>query len=193
MTQVFLNYRTTDEPVAVAMLDQVLSERFGEAAVFLASKSIPLGVDWEQEMFAAVEKSTALLAIVGRNWLDAKDGEGRRRLDDPGDFVRREIATALSLDKQVIPVLLGVERTILREADLPVDISELARRQSIKIAIHSAQPDVDKLVSKLRDQIPELREQKQAASQVSNTVNAGKITGTVVQAHTMNIRGGFHT
>ena len=191
MTQVFLNYRTTDEPVAVAMLDQVLSERFGEAAVFLASKSIPLGVDWEQEMFAAVEKSTALLALVGRNWLDAKDGEGRRRLDDPSDFVRREIATALSMGKQVIPVLLGVERKTLREADLPADITELTRRQSIKIAIHSAQPDIDQLVSKLRHQIPELRPPKQEASEVTNSVKARKITGTVVQAHTMHIGGDF--
>ncbi len=191
MTQVFLNYRTTDEPVAVAMLDQVLSERFGAEAVFLASKSIPLGVDWEREMFAAVEKSTALLALVGRNWLDAKDGEGRRRLEDPGDFVRREIATALNLGKQVIPVLLGVERKTLREANLPADISELTRRQSIKIAIHSAQPDIDQLVSKLRHQIPELRESKQGASEVRNSVRAGKVTGTVVQAHTMHIGGDF--
>ena len=191
MTQVFLNYRTADEPVAVAMLDQVLSERFGEAAVFLASKSIPLGVDWEREMFAAVEKSTALLALVGRNWLDAKDSAGRRRLDDPGDFVRREISTALSLGKQVIPVLLGVERKTLREADLPADISELTRRQGIKIAIHSAQPDIDQLVSKLRHQIPELREPKQQNAEVTNSVNAGKITGTVVQTHTMHIGGDF--
>lgn len=192
MTQVFLNYRTTDEPVAVAMLDQVLSERFGEAAVFLASKSIPLGVDWEREMFAAIEKSTALLVLVGRNWLDARDDEGRRRLDDPGDFVRREIVAALSLGKQVIPVLLGVERKTLRNAQLPADLGELTRRQSIKIEIHSAQPDIDQLVSKLRHQIPELREAKQAASEVSNSVRAGKITGTIVQAGTMHIGGDFN-
>ncbi len=191
MTQIFLNYRTTDEPVAVAMLDQVLSERFGSEAVFLASKSIPLGMDWEEEMFAAVEQSTAVLALVGRSWLDVKNADGRRALDDPGDFVRRELATAFRLCKQVIPVLLGVERQALREADLPPDIRELSRRQSMRIAIHSARPDVDQLVDKLRRQVPALRPPENTTSTVRNSVRAEKVSGSVVQSHHLGIGGDF--
>src|SRR6266508_2403693 len=119
--QVFLNYRSDDEPFGVSMLDQELSHRFSSAAVFLASKSIPLGSDWEQQMYQAVEQSVAMLVVIGRHWRNAKN---RRRLDDPADHVRREIRHALDQGKQVIPVRLAVPR--LSTKDLPDALSDLA-------------------------------------------------------------------
>ncbi|MFL6140472.1 MAG: toll/interleukin-1 receptor domain-containing protein [Labedaea sp.] len=153
MTQVFLNYRSDDDPFGVAMLDQALSERFGSDAVFVSSKSIPLGAHWEPMIFQAIAHSTALLAIIGRAWLD---GDGRRRLDDPADYVRREILHALSLRKQVIPVRLGTPR--LSISDLPPALAELAGCQDIEIRFRSHAIDVDRLAGALAEQIPELGE-----------------------------------
>jgi hypothetical protein len=154
VTQVFLNYRRADEPFGVAMLDRELSARFGSEAVFFASKSIQLGADWEEEMFAAVERSTALLAIMGRRWLDDADDAGRRRIDDEKDFVRREILLALELDKPVIPVRLGTPR--LSTSDLPPELRVLPDRQDIELQFRTAGPDIDRLETKLRRLIPEL-------------------------------------
>jgi hypothetical protein len=48
-----------------------------------------------------------LLALIGLKWLDARDENGtHRRLDDPDDFVRIEIVTALQRNIPVIPILL---------------------------------------------------------------------------------------
>lgn len=154
MTQVFLNYRRADEPFGVAMLDRELSARFGSEAVFFASKSIQLGSRWENEMFAAVEQSAALLAIMGRRWLDDVDDSGRRRIDDEKDFVRREILLALELDKPVIPVRLGTPR--LSSSDLPPELRELPDRQDIELQFRSAGPDIDRLETKLRRLVPGL-------------------------------------
>jgi TIR domain len=171
VTQIFLNYRASDEPFGVQMLDRELSEQFGSDVVFLASKSIDLGEDWEERMFAAVEESTAVLMVIGRNWLDAKDADGRRRIDDPGDFVRREIRTALRLNKQVIPVRLAVPR--LSAADLPTDLHDVLRCQDIEIRFRSARPDIELLVAKLRRQVPALRRSEPPpAAATKNVINA---------------------
>jgi hypothetical protein len=155
-TQVFLNYRVADEPFGAAMLDIALSERFGTAAVFLASKSIPLGSAWEEEMFAAVAASAAVLVVMGRNWLDACDKDGRRRIEDPADFVRREILLAMELGKNVIPVRLGVPR-LADAAPLPDELAGLRGRQDIEVRYRSAKIDMDRLADKLTSLIPELK------------------------------------
>jgi hypothetical protein len=155
VTQVFLNYRSADEPLGVGMLDQILSDKFGPSSVFFASKSIELGALWEPEMFTAVRESVAVLVIMGRFWLTATDEEGVRLLDKEEDFVRREILLAMAEGKPVIPVRLGVPN--LRAADLPDELASLAARQSISIQHRSTGPDIDRLVAKLREQIPELR------------------------------------
>jgi hypothetical protein len=151
---VFLNYRTEDEPYGVALLDRELSDRFGSDTVFLASKSIPLGMPWEQWIFQAVAGSAAMLAIIGSDWLDARTKKGRRRLDDPKDFVRREIVAALKLGKPVIPVRFGVPR--LDAADLPPKLKPLAGRQDVEIRFRSNKIDVDRLATELAKLIPEL-------------------------------------
>lgn len=153
MTQVFLNYRSDDEPYGVSLLDRELSERFGSAAVFLDSKSIPLGSYWEPELIRALARSDALLAIIGRAWLDAR-ANGRRRIDDPDDFVRREILTATNLRIPVIPVRLGVPR--LSKADLPPELAPLVDCQDIEIRIRDNGIDIDHLAARLVERIPAL-------------------------------------
>jgi hypothetical protein len=160
VTQVFLNYRHADEPFGVAMLDRELSARFGSETVFFASKSIELGARWEPEMFRALERSTALLVVMGRHWLTEKDDTGRRRLDNPNDFVRREILLALDLRKAVIPVRLGVPRPT--EADLPLELRPLVDCQDIELMFRTAGPDLDRLEAKLRRRIPALANRKAA-------------------------------
>ncbi len=189
MTQVFLNYRAVDEPFGVAMLDQELSRRFGPEAVFLASKSILPGADWEEAMFEAVRESSALLVVIGRNWLDARDEQGRRRLDDPADIVRREILLALSLGKPVIPVRLGVPRFTREQLDGP--LAELLKRQDVEVRFRNHKVDVDHLADKLRLLIPGLPEPSAPRPAGAKFAVNGH-ADSVVQAEKISIRGGFH-
>lgn len=195
MTQVFLNYRTVDEPLGVGMLDRILSEKFGSSAVFFASKSIELGSLWEPEMFKAVADSVAVLVIMGRFWLTAEDEAGVRLIDKEDDFVRREILLAMQEGKQVIPVLLGTPRP--KRATLPEELRPLADRQSISIAYRSAGPDIDRLVSKLREQIPQLRAARteQHQPRIGNTstyVHNGDGPQTIHTAETIGTIINFH-
>lgn len=192
VAQIFLNYRNEDDTLfGVAMLDRELSAQFGDDEVFLASKSIELGAEWEREMFQAVADSTALLVIMGRNWLDARNEDGRRRIDDPADFVRREILTALDLGKQVIPVRLAIGR--FRAEELPVELRPLVeQRQDIEIRFRSHRVDIELLARKLRKQIPSLG--KPVAPPVTPAgkfaIHADRI-GSAVQSETLNVEGDF--
>lgn len=91
----------------------------------------------------------ALLAIIGPNWLSAKDQNGRRSLEDPIDFVRVEIEAALSRDIRVIPLLVG-DAKMPRDADLPDSLLPLARRQAHELSECRWDFDVERLVAILR-------------------------------------------
>ena len=87
-----------------------------------------------------------LLAVIGPKWLTATDERGRRRLDDPDDFVRLEIEAALARDVRVIPVLAQGAIIPGRE-DLPESLVSLARRSALFIRHESFRSDAGRLVT----------------------------------------------
>ncbi|MEU3765873.1 toll/interleukin-1 receptor domain-containing protein [Amycolatopsis keratiniphila] len=192
LIKIFLNYRTADDRFGVALLDHELSRAFGPETVFFASKSIELGADWEKSMFDAVAESEAVLVVMGRHWLGDVDEAGLRRIDDPQDFVRREILLAFELGKRVIPVRLDVPDRV-RADDLPEELRPLSELQDIAIGFRSASPDIDRLAARLRELIPGLR-----AQPAPKSASAGKFTayahegGVVSQYDQVTVNGDFH-
>src|SRR5204863_9434241 len=74
---------------------------------------------------------------------------GGRRLDDPSDRVRAELAEALPRGVRVIPVL--VQRASMPAArDLPEPIRALADRNAIELDDEGWQSDVSRLVAAIR-------------------------------------------
>jgi serine/threonine protein kinase len=129
---VFLSYRRDDSLDATFRLYETLSERLGAGAVLMDMDGIPPGVDFRRFLDEAVSGCQVLLAVIGDHWAGAQDERGDRRLDQPMDFVRLEIRTALELNKPVIPVLVG--RAAIPTAEvLPADIRALAFRHAVEL------------------------------------------------------------
>src|SRR4051812_46536330 len=107
--------------------------------------AIEPGVDFGERIEEAVGSCDVVLALVGNQWLDARDGSGRRRLDDPADFVRVELAAGLARSGlRVIPVL--VEGASMPGADaLPDDLKPLARRNAFELSDARWRYDVGRL------------------------------------------------
>ena len=59
--------------------------------------SIVPGADFAERIEQAIRTSDVLVAVIGPKWLTIADEDGRRRLDDPGDLLSREINLALDL------------------------------------------------------------------------------------------------
>jgi len=152
MRPIFISYRREDTEGQAGRLFQDLREAFGEAAVFMDVATIEPGVDFRR----AIEKHTAtcgaLLALIGRRWLTTADADGKRRLDDPHDFVRLETVAALQRDIPVIPVLVQ-DAQMVRAEDLPTDLQPLAFRNGVELTHARWDSDVQLLIKALRPMI----------------------------------------
>jgi uncharacterized membrane protein YidH (DUF202 family) len=95
--------------------------------------TIEPGADFVARIEDAVGTAAVLLVVMGRGWVSAKDENGRRRLDDPEDFVRLEVASALQRDVRVIPVLVG-GATMPESEELPASLAGLSRRNALVLS-----------------------------------------------------------
>jgi hypothetical protein len=102
---IFISYRRRDAGGHGRALHEYLSRRFGNNRVFFDRSTVESGDVFPDKLRRGVQRCAVLLALIGQEWLDVQDNDGGRRLDDPEDFVRREIALALEQGKKVIPVL----------------------------------------------------------------------------------------
>jgi hypothetical protein len=111
MPGIFVSYRRKDTIAWAGRLFDHLSKNFGKSQVFMDIEGgIPRGADFELVLRNALESCDTLLALIGRKWISCKHSDGRRRLDDPEDWVRNEIATALRRNIPVFPVLFDGAR-----------------------------------------------------------------------------------
>jgi hypothetical protein len=149
MAGIFINYRRSDiGSYTAGRLSDALAERFGRDHVFMDIDSLKghAGLDFSQALDQAVTTCDAMVVLIGPEWLTATDEAGRRRLDNPEDWVRQEIAMALARpDIRVIPVLMG-EAASPRTEDLPDDLKPLARRQKVEISESRWEYDVGQLI-----------------------------------------------
>ncbi|MCI4646474.1 MAG: SUMF1/EgtB/PvdO family nonheme iron enzyme, partial [Hyphomonadaceae bacterium] len=155
MAKLFISYRREDSAHQADRLYEQLSKHVEDPRrdIFLDVDSIPFGVDFVTYLDGKVAECEVLLALIGKGWLAASDPKtGGRRLDDPKDFVRIEIASALKRGIPVVPVLLdGVP--VPGAGDLPDDLKPLARRNGIVVTRRSFEGDVTALVRGLPTQL----------------------------------------
>jgi hypothetical protein len=55
-------------------------------------------------------EAKVVLALIDRDWLNVKEGNGKRRLDDPKDYVHLEIALALKFEGKRSSPRLSITR-----------------------------------------------------------------------------------
>jgi hypothetical protein len=148
MSGIFINFRKQDEPGFAAVLQRELSRYFGATAVFYASTTIRPGDNYEFGLLDGVRRAQVLVAVIGPRWLSTPHESGGRAVDHRTDWVRREIAEALSRGTCVIPILINdVER--LTNATLPDDIGHLAKCQYLRLRHDNLEYDLARITVEL--------------------------------------------
>ena len=131
--------------------------------------SIVPGTDFVQRIEEALNASGAMLVLIGRDWQDA---QRQGRLDEPGDFVRIEVGSALQRKIPTIPVL--VEGTRLPDAEeLPEPLRPLARMQTVTLG--NASWDYD--MSRVTDAVARHIEHGQAPALVAHVARRRRERG----------------
>jgi hypothetical protein len=131
-----------------------------------------------------------MLAVIGPNWSDARDEEGKRRLDDPNDFVRVEIAAALQRKIPVIPILLDGAK-IPKANELPNDLKDLTSRNGLDVRHASFHEDMDRLIRALKGQVdqagaPEVAHAQRGASDFPTKSHVSPAPSDLRNARGMN-------
>jgi hypothetical protein len=147
---IFLNYRRKQAEWPTLRLRDRLVEAFGAGRVFTDIDNIQPGQDFTKVLEAAVGSCRVLLAVIGQDWVNAVDEGNRRRLEDPSDWVRVEIESALRRPKVlVIPVLLDGAR-MPRVEQLPGELAQLSMRQAFEVTAGGFDTQVGTLISTLQ-------------------------------------------
>ena|SRR5215207_2710684 len=100
---IFISYRRSESAAHAGRLSDQLTAHFGSQVIFIDGESIEPGRDFVEAIEDAASSCKILLAVIGKKWLTFANEQGRR-LDDPKDLVRLEIAAALRRGIRVIPV-----------------------------------------------------------------------------------------
>lgn len=152
-TAIFVSYRRAGTGDVTGRIFDRLTRDFPSSMIFKDVDSIPLGVDFREHIVRSVSRCRVLLAVIGRDWAGAGPGPDGTTLQDPADFVRIEIETALERGIPVVPVLVQGAR-IPPESDLPPSLRRLAYHQGIAVRPDpDFHPDMERLVRGLRDHL----------------------------------------
>lgn len=153
--KIFLNYRREDTRGMAGRLHDRLADAFGRKNLFMDVDSIPPGIDFVRHLNDQVATCDILLALIGPNWLDSRNEKGDRRLSSADDFVAVEIASALTRNISVIPILVDGAR-MPNASDLPEALKPLALRNAAILRHDCFGRDAGVLIQSIRASRPRM-------------------------------------
>ena len=147
--KIFINYRRDIGVRDAQLLYEILKTLFPERQLFIDLQGLDGGVNWIHELQRQVAASDVMVTLIGKGWLDARDKQGARRLDDRNDFVRFEISEALRREIPVLPVLIDGEE--MPKADqLPQELALLTYLQAMPLRTISFKEDAARIGSAIK-------------------------------------------
>jgi hypothetical protein len=185
MDGIFISYRRQDASGHAGRLRDHLRARYG-ARVFQDVDDIPDGEVFERALGRALNASKVGIVVIGPTWLTATDAAGRRRLDDPEEWVRTEIRQLVERDIRVIPVLVGGAR-LPDAAALPDDLKALSKRQARELRDMSWDADVAALIKRLDEVLQAGSPESAPATPAPN--RRGLLAGAIGAAVVVGIAG----
>lgn len=140
----FISYRRSHNTSHAREIRRELARRYGDASVFLDTSSIDYGESFPDRIASAIRGCSVMFVLIGPRWLESV--AGARRIDDPDDWVRREVEAGLQRQEAVVvPVLL--DGTLApTDAELPESLRALASLHAFAIIGDKLGADIDKLI-----------------------------------------------
>ena len=132
MRKIFINYRRTEAEYTAGALGRELRRYFGDEKIFRDKEDIGGGAAWKQRILDEIDRDSALLVLIGKDWADIADSQGRRRLDNPSDPLRLEIADGLKDGAAIVPILLE-NAAMPEESELPGELRRLAEHNALRL------------------------------------------------------------
>jgi len=132
MSAIFINYRRQDAQFVVDRVYAWLARAFGRRRLFRDVDQIRPAANFQAAIDDALQQSRVVLVFIGEQWLTVTSSDGTRRIDEPGDYVRREIETAIEREIPLLPVFLQGTQPPAAE-QLPASIGQLGRTNGVML------------------------------------------------------------
>ncbi len=180
--RIFLSYRRDDDPGYALALFGRLEQSLPIERLFMdVEGGIGPGHDFFRVIEDQVNTCDVMLVLIGSKWLNAIDEMGRRRLDNPQDFVRIEVESALRLGKRVIPLL--VNKTEMPRADaLPDPLKPLARRNAVRLTQERFKADAQGLIKALEAALAEADAVREQAATTAKSEEQRRVAERAAEA-----------
>ncbi len=181
--RIFISYRTNDSSAHAWQIYHRLAEAFHPEQAFIDKESIPYGVDFREYLEEAIRNCDAMLVVIGPKWLEiGPDGQLRIQQDD--DVVRFEIQFAMSLNRLVIPVLVG-GAVVPAVSLLPASLHPFLRKMAAKVDMEQHfRRDTDRLIEQVRAAVvklpPKVKAGVEAVDAALRALNQGGLTEAAV-------------
>lgn len=131
--RVFISYRRTDTRAVASRLRDALRVHFGDELVFRDVESIDGGEPFPDVLHGELVRTSVVLALIGPDWLTAKDPSGRTRLELDDDWVRIELSTTLA-DGEVTVIPVFIDETPVPGAEQIVEpLRALVGRNAMRL------------------------------------------------------------
>src|SRR5262249_12463972 len=147
-SKIFISYRRDDSVESALGIGQYLERELGRQNVFI-DVDMRAGATFPLVLGKRLAECKVMLVLIGPGWLDTRDRSGRRRLDDPDDWVRVEVSQGLRSNVTVIPVLLGGAE-MPRKGELPQELHGLVDRQAMRVSTTAFRNDMVALTRDIR-------------------------------------------
>jgi elongation factor Tu len=164
--RIFISYRRDDSAGFAGRVYDRLNQRF-PGQVFRDVDSMAPGIRYNNVLDQTMRSCDVGVVVIGQRWLE-RATDGTRRLDRANDPVRKEVATLLGLDVQIIPVLVS-GASIPDPADLPADLIQITEWNALRIDDDDFDHDSARLIAALERLLADRRVRSgvQPAVQVS--------------------------
>ncbi len=178
MSAIFINYRRKDSAAYAGRIYDRLAKHFGRENCFMDIDHIAPGENFKQVIQDKLSAVQVAIVLIGKQWLNIEDDNSQRRLDNPEDIVRLEIATLLARDIRVIPVLVG-GADVPDALQLPEPLVPLAERNAYKISDLRFHTDIDRLIKTL-EEIADVKKSSKQTKQNKEIQENKKIAFTAI-------------
>ena len=90
MARIFVSYRREGTTGFAGRIKDELERRFGGVEVFRDVDDIASGEDFVERLDRAIRDCRVLIAVIGRNWLTARNEHQKPRPDQGQDYQQEE-------------------------------------------------------------------------------------------------------
>jgi formylglycine-generating enzyme required for sulfatase activity len=157
MPKIFICYRREDSAMVTTIVYQRLKQRYGDKNVFMDLETLPYTADFRDYIRDFLQRCDLFVAVIGDRWLGMKNDQGKRRIDQPDDFVRIEIEAALDRNIRILPLLIDAA-AIPPASAVPESLRPLVHRHAFRLrAGRDFDRDLNDLLKTIARILPPIR------------------------------------